>query len=169
MPRPKSTTAAKWSAFPETAIRPSAGSPHNMPCCGKTARSLTSEASAASLGTHRWQSTNKGDVVGFSDLSGDQSGGPNFHAFLWTKSGGMNDLGTLPGDAYSEALGHQRGGADRRRFVRRSFSTSRAFIWENGTMVDLNSLISPSSSALSALRQRHQRPRRDRRRRVRCG
>jgi transposase InsO family protein len=27
------------------------------------------------------------------------------HAFLWTKEGGMRDLGTLPGDAKSQALG----------------------------------------------------------------
>ena len=61
---------------------------------------------------------NKGEVVGFSDLSGDGSGTPNFHAFLWTKSSGMKDLGTLPGDAYSEALGINRSGPDRRRFLR---------------------------------------------------
>ena len=102
-----------------------------------------------SLGGIAWNTpmaiNNKGDVVGFSDLSGDQSGGPNFHAFLWTKSGGMKDLGTLPGDAYSEALGINEADQIVGASYGVSFSTSRAFIWEKGKMVDLNSLISPSS------------------------
>ncbi|HEV3089833.1 MAG TPA: hypothetical protein VGX91_00155 [Candidatus Cybelea sp.] len=86
-----------------------------------------------------------GDVVGFSDLSGDTSGGPNFHAFLWTKKSGMQDLGTLPGDAYSEALGINDRGVVVGVSYGASFSTSRAFVWQNGTMADLNTLVSPSS------------------------
>jgi probable HAF family extracellular repeat protein len=84
-------------------------------------------------------------VVGFSDLPGDQSGGPNFHAFLWTRRAGMIDLGTLPGDAYSEALGVNEAGVIVGVSYGVSFSTSRAFIWRNGTMTDLNTLIAPSS------------------------
>lgn len=102
-----------------------------------------------SLGGVAWNTpmaiNDKGDVAGFSDLSGDQSGGPNFHAFLWTKSRGMTDLGTLPGDAYSEALGINEAGQIVGVSYGVSFSTSRAFIWQNGTMTDLNTLIPPSS------------------------
>src|SRR5581483_6611707 len=84
-------------------------------------------------------------VVGFSDLAGDSDGSPNFHAFLWTKRGGMIDLGTLPGDVYSQALGINDAGQVVGASYGPSFSTSRAFIYENGTMTDLNALIPPSS------------------------
>lgn len=100
-----------------------------------------------SLGGVAWNTpmalNNNGEVVGFSDLPGDQSGNPNFHAFLWTKKAGMQDLGTLPGDTFSEALGINENGV----IVGESFSStsSRAFIWQNGTMTDLNTLIGPSS------------------------
>jgi probable HAF family extracellular repeat protein len=40
---------------------------------------------------------NRGQVIGFSDLQGDA----NFHAFLWTRETGMQDLGTVPGDVNS--------------------------------------------------------------------
>jgi probable HAF family extracellular repeat protein len=102
-----------------------------------------------SLGGVAWNTpmaiNNKGEVVGFSDLPGDSSGSPNFHAFLWTKSGGMKDLGTLSGDAYSEALGINDAGQIVGASYGVSFSTSRAFIWQNGQMTDLNTLIPPSS------------------------
>ena len=88
----------------------------------------------------------RGDVVGFSDLSGDSSGNPNFHAFLWTRNHGMQDLGTLYGDEYSEALGINDSGAIVGVSYGVSFSTSRAFIYENGKMTDLNTLTGSSSS-----------------------
>lgn len=101
-----------------------------------------------SLGGTAWNTpmaiNERGDVVGFSDLSGDSSGNPNFHAFLWTR-GHMHDLGTLPGDAYSEALGINGSGVIVGVSYGASFSTSRAFIYENGTMTDLNTLIGGSS------------------------
>lgn len=103
-----------------------------------------------SLGGVAWNTpmaiNERGDVVGFSDLSGDSSGGPNFHAFLWTRGHGMQDLGTLPGDQFSEALGINDSGIIVGVSYGASFSTSRAFIYENGTMTDLNSLIGSSSS-----------------------
>ena len=102
-----------------------------------------------SLGGVAWNTpmaiNRHGTVVGFSDLAGDSDGSPNFHAFLWTKRGGMIDLGTLPGDVYSQALGINDAGQVVGASYGPSFSTSRAFIYENGTMTDLNALIPPSS------------------------
>ncbi len=85
----------------------------------------------------------RGQIVGFSDLPGDQSGAPNFHAFLWTRSGGIQDLGTLPGDSLSLAFGIN----DRGQVVGQSIGAggSRAFLWENGVMTDLNTLVPPGS------------------------
>jgi len=89
---------------------------------------------------------NQGQVAGFSDLPGDQSGAPNFHAFLWTKSGGIQDLGTLPGDVFSLAFGIN----DRGQVVGQSIGAggSRAFLWQDGVMTDLNTLVPPGSLQL---------------------
>lgn len=89
---------------------------------------------------------NRGDVVGFSDLPGDQSGGLNSHAFLWTRDGGIRDLGTLPGDVISLAFGIN----DRGQVVGQSIGAggSRAFLWENGVMTDLNTVVPPGSLTL---------------------
>jgi probable HAF family extracellular repeat protein len=93
---------------------------------------------------------NRGDVVGFSDFSGDLSGGvltPNFHAFLWTReTGRMTDIGVLPGDNLSEALDIN----DRGQVVGISIPSLHAFIYENGKLRDLNSLI-PNNSPLMLL------------------
>ena len=84
---------------------------------------------------------NQGVIVGFSDLTGDDGGdNPNFHAFVWERPGPMQDLGTLSGDAISEALGINA----QKQIVGVSyaagFSNPRAFLYENGRMIDLNSL-----------------------------
>jgi probable HAF family extracellular repeat protein len=85
---------------------------------------------------------NLGQVVGYSDLPGDST----MHGYLWQKSTGMIDLGTLPGDVGSDAdginnLGQVVGGswdAD---------GNDRAYVWQNGVMTDLNTLI-PADSPL---------------------
>src|SRR6267142_2549502 len=82
-----------------------------------------------------------GDVVGFSNPLGIIGIDFNPHAFLWTKSGGIRDLGTLSGDANSQALGVNSSllvvGVS-------SGALNRAFLWENGVMQDLNSLVGPN-------------------------
>lgn len=86
---------------------------------------------------------NLGQVVGSSDLPGDTT----VHAFLWTKETGIEDLGTLPGDVASLAIGNN----DRGEIVGVSLDAnfnSRAFLRQHGTMTDLNTLI-PVNSPLS--------------------
>ncbi len=107
-----------------------------------------------SLGGGGWNTpmaiNRRGDIVGFSDLPGDVTGGtltPNFHAFIWTKeSGKMTDIGVLPGDSLSEALDIN----DLGQVVGVSFPSTHAFLYENGRMTDLNSLV-PSGSPLLLL------------------
>jgi probable HAF family extracellular repeat protein len=84
---------------------------------------------------------NEGVVVGFADTTGDQSGAPNFHAFIWTSESGIQDIGTLSGDNLSEALDIN----DRGQVVGISIGNSgtRAFIWQNGKMTNLQSLLPP--------------------------
>jgi probable HAF family extracellular repeat protein len=82
---------------------------------------------------------NDGVVVGFADTTGDQSGAPNFHAFIWTRESGIKDLGTLPGDVLSEALDVNSQG----QVVGISIGANgtRAFIWMNGKMTPLQTLL----------------------------
>lgn len=76
-----------------------------------------------------------GHVVGFSSIAGDS--GP-LHAFL-AKDGQMTDLGTLTGHTNSTAVGIN----DSDQVVGTSSNgpDPRAFLWESGTMKDLNALI----------------------------
>jgi probable HAF family extracellular repeat protein len=97
------------------------------------------------LGGAAWHTpmaiNNNGVVVGFSDVPGDQNGSnPNFHAFEWVKPGPMRDLGTLPGDSISEGLGVNSRNQIVGVSLAADFSNPRAFIYQNGHMVDLNTL-----------------------------
>jgi probable HAF family extracellular repeat protein len=84
---------------------------------------------------------NRGQVVGSSDLYRDTT----FHGFLWTQVSGMQDLGTVQGDAASAALAINDGGV----VVGVSLDTNfnpRAFVRQNGSLLDLNELIAGDSS-----------------------
>jgi probable HAF family extracellular repeat protein len=83
---------------------------------------------------------NQGEAVGASNVSGDVTG----HGFLWRKNMGMIDLGTLPGDFSSSAWGID----NKARVVGSSCDASnncRAFLWQDGVMTDLNSLLPADS------------------------
>lgn len=88
---------------------------------------------------------NQGQVVGYSDLRGNA----NFHAFLWARATGMQDLGTLTGDVNSVANGLNDAGDVVGVSLDANFNP-RAFLSENGTMTDLNTLI-PANSPLSLM------------------
>jgi probable HAF family extracellular repeat protein len=90
-----------------------------------------------------------GDVTGFSDLAGDSPGAPNFNAFLWTQKHGLQNLHTLPGDSRSEGLGIN----DRDQVVGVSTPSHHAFIWQNGVMTDLNTLIPKNAKYFLAAAQ----------------
>ena len=99
---------------------------------------------AGSFGNAAYSVNDRGDVVGHSALPG----GTTQHAFLWTKQTGMQDLGTLRGDAQSYALDINNAG----EIVGTSWETvsyvgPHATIWENGVAVNLNSLVIPGRDA----------------------
>jgi probable HAF family extracellular repeat protein len=96
-------------------------------------------------GNHACAINNRGQVVGHSELTDNTT----FHGFLWTRETGMRDLGTLPGDSMSLALGINDRGLVAGASLNTSFSP-RASVWENGVMTDLNTLI-PGNSALYLL------------------
>jgi probable HAF family extracellular repeat protein len=81
-----------------------------------------------------------GQITGGSDLPGDLAQ----HAFLWQK-GVMTDLGALPGDTYSfgnsiNNLGQVVGYSCDVDF------NCRAVLWQNGSIVDLNTVIQSDSN-----------------------
>jgi probable HAF family extracellular repeat protein len=84
---------------------------------------------------------NEGEVVGSSDLKGDK----RFHAYVWKKETGIQDLGTLRGDVNSAGLGINDRGDVVGASGDATFANTRAFLWHNGRMIDLNTLISGNS------------------------
>ena len=81
----------------------------------------------------------KGEAVGFAA-----------HAALWKKVGEMIDLGTVGNDPCSFAQGINDEGqvvGDSSPSDCVNYNTSRGFLWENGSIADLNTLI-PANSAL---------------------
>ena len=84
-----------------------------------------------------------GDVVGTSQFTDG-----TIHSFLWTRNSGMRDIGTLPGAVVTivpccntlnnkgQAVGFSIDGAN---------FGSRAFLWQNKVITDLNTLIPAGS------------------------
>jgi probable HAF family extracellular repeat protein len=103
------------------------------------------------LGGRTWNTpyaiNQRGDVAGFASQPGDDPDNPRLHAFLWTRRDGIQDLGTLPGDVTSEAHGIN----ERRQVVGVSCDAAgncRAFLWEDGVMKDLNTLLAPGYTGI---------------------
>jgi len=96
-------------------------------------------------GNHACAINNRGQVVGHSELVDDTT----FHGFLWTREKGIRDLGTLPGDYASLALGINDRGVVVGASLGADFNP-RAVRWKNGMMTDLSTLI-PADSALHLL------------------
>jgi probable HAF family extracellular repeat protein len=88
--------------------------------------------------------TDAGEIVGAADFS--SNGGSAFDAYLW-KSGAATDLGHLQGDCFSRAISRNSVG----EIVGNSFSCDgsfhHAFLWANGSIIDLNTLI-PANAPL---------------------
>ena len=82
---------------------------------------------------------NRGQAVGQSNLLGNVT----HHAVLWEK-GAARDLGTLYGLTASLATWINNNG-EVVGFAQDSENNTVAFLWRNGTMTDLNTLIPPMS------------------------
>lgn len=89
----------------------------------------------------------RGHVAGFAGVPGGTADNPILHAFLWTRRDGIQDLGTLPGDVTSQANSIN----DRGQVVGTSCNAAgscRAFLWEDGVMTDLNTLVAPGYAGI---------------------
>lgn len=84
------------------------------------------------------------EAFGINDL-GDVVGGSSTavlminHAFLYS-GGEVTDLGTLPGDGYAYANDIN----NLRQVVGNSFGSGRGFLWEDGSMVQIDTLLDPA-------------------------
>jgi probable HAF family extracellular repeat protein len=79
---------------------------------------------------------NSGQVAGVSDLTGDKT----FHAFLWSKSTGMQDLGTVAGDVASDAIAINDKGDVVGVSLDDQFNPKAFLRQSGGVMIDLNKL-----------------------------
>ncbi len=104
------------------------GTPHDLGNLGGT---------GGIAGNHSCAINNQGQVVGHSELANDKT----FHGFLWTKEKGMRAIEPLPGDFASLALDINDRGEVVGASLDASLSFARAYVWENGRMTDLNTLI----------------------------
>jgi probable HAF family extracellular repeat protein len=87
-----------------------------------------------------------GEVVGNASLPTPCSGGNGYlqHAFLW-RGGVITDLGSLPNTPNTGGLFINSKSQVVGASFSCDFSTFSAFLWEQGSMVDLNALIAPDS------------------------
>lgn len=145
-------------AGPHAVLWDEDGTVHNLGNLGGTRNPAVLAVGNAALGIN-----NSGWIAGVSALpqiistecpetSTDPKCFP-FHPFLWTPKTGMHDLGVLPGDFVGAGLGINNLG----EIVGASISSPgpssgnpRAYLWRNGVMRDLNTLI-PQDSALYLL------------------
>ncbi len=83
----------------------------------------------------------RGEVVGFSNVSKADGANFNAQAFRWTRGRGIENLGVLPGDSLSQALGINDEGQIVGTSCTAGFASCRAFLYERGVMMDLNELV----------------------------
>jgi probable HAF family extracellular repeat protein len=83
---------------------------------------------------------NSGHVVGTSEIADESTS----HAFVWTRAKGISDLGTLPGDIGSGAVGINDSDTITGLSIDSTF-VPRAVVWRNGggDPIDLNQLVVP--------------------------
>jgi probable HAF family extracellular repeat protein len=107
------------------------------------------------LGGHGWNTpaaiNNLGVVAGFANQPDDVSNGSLAfipEAFVWMPEDGMQGLGTLPGDAISEATDiNDQGQVVGVSYSDINFDNPRAFIFQNHIITPLNCLISASDQS----------------------
>lgn len=129
------TVLPGFAGAPHAVLWDSDGTAHLLPNLGGSSPNITILA----VGNGAFAINNHGVITGQSTLSDNQT----FHPVLW-QDGIITDLGVLPGDAVGAGLSiNNRGDVVGASVTAPGPSTGnpRAFLWRNGQMVDLNTLV----------------------------
>ena len=130
-------------SFTNTTVNPATGVPTLDPFLWENGKMLDLGTLGGTFGV-AFALNNGGQVVGYSDLPGDNTGA---HPFLWDRKRGMQDLGTLGGSTGVGTFINDAGdvvGADSR-----ADGSAGSFLWRHGVMTDLGNVGTyPGSQAL---------------------
>jgi probable HAF family extracellular repeat protein len=109
------------------------------------------------IGGQAWNTpfavNNQGQVVGFANISGDENAAENPAAFIWTKTNKMQEIPPYGTDTNNAAFDiNERG-----QVVGNSFNvntgSSRATLWQDNTLNDMNALVIQPTSLYLTLAQ----------------
>jgi len=89
----------------------------------------------------------RGQVAGFANLANTEGGAFNPVGFIWSKGKGIQEISPVGTDANNFAWGlNDLGVAVGDSCTDNTFSSCRAYLWQNGVVTDLNSVIQPGSA-----------------------
>ncbi|HWZ81590.1 MAG TPA: hypothetical protein VNW47_03135 [Terriglobales bacterium] len=130
-------------SFTNTTVNPTTGVPTLDPFLWENGKMLDLGTLGGTFGV-AFALNNRGQVVGYSDLAGDNTG---VHAFLWDQQGGMQDLGTL-GGATGVALSINDAG-DIAGGDSLADGSGRSFLSRHGVMTDLGTVVGTNIDSLA--------------------
>jgi probable HAF family extracellular repeat protein len=137
-------------SFTNTTVNPATGVPTLDPFLWENGKMLDLGTLGGTFGV-AFALNNRGQVVGYSYLAGDNTG---VHAFLWDQQGGMQDLGTL-GGATGAALSINDAG-DIVGGDSLADGSGRSFLWRHGVMTDLGTVGTSAGSVALGINSRRQ-------------
>ena len=137
-------------SFTSSTVNASTGYPTMDPFLWRDDRMIDLGTLGGTSGIANWL-TDRGQVMGTSNLAGDQS----HRAFLW-RDGTMLDLGTL-GGANSEAFyANNSGDVVGRADISPSSTDHRAFLWHHGVMINLGTIDGDADSTAYSINDHDQ-------------